>query len=245
MTTRRLGRAVLLAPAACLALASAAPATQLPGRHREATFKVSVDGVQKTTWSVDHESVGLCDFAETGSGSETVRFSSRTVTIKAFQLLGRGPIYLSRAGGEAVLPGRGRVRRGGTVQKGPVDPSCAVGDGGDGSGPPPSDCGTKRITSLPLVLRYDGSKRITLANDGAKTSPDYENCPLMGEGWTSILSRLDHGTAGEDLPASDLFDRRQGKILVLGRGTLSRRGLGDMTSTTEIRWTLTLTRLRR
>jgi len=47
----------------------------------------------------------------------------------------------------------------------------------------------------------------------------------------------------EELPRRDLFDRSQGKIILLGRGTVRSNAFGD-SSTTKIRWDLTLRRVR-
>jgi len=252
MTTRRLRTSALLAAAACLWLASpttaTATATKLPGKNRQATFRVSIEGVQTTTWVENHQSQGgRCDYTETGQGSERVVFSSRPVVIKAWQFRGVATVFFLRGKKNATLPGRGSVTRTGTLERGALDPSCAVGDGGDESAPPPaSDCGRKPIASLPLDLGYDpkDAKRITVYNASSKTGPDYEHCPRLGEGWTTILRGDDtHGSAGQELPAADLFDKRQGKMIVLGKGTIRRTAM-DVTYTVRIKWTLTLRRLR-
>jgi hypothetical protein len=249
MTNRRIAAATVLMLTVVSLPASQATATRMPGRNQQATFKVSVKGVQTTTWSENHQSSGdLCDVTQTGSGSERVVFSSRPVVIKALRIMSAGSIFFVRGRKPATLPGRGHVTRNGTLNRGPIDPRCAVGDGGDGTAaPPPSDCGRKRITSLTLMLGYDPAnrRRINVFNDSGQAAPDFEQCPVMGDSWTTILRRDDaHGTPGEELPAVDLFDRSQGKILVLGKG-LVRRTAMDVTSTTRIEWTLTLTRLRR
>jgi hypothetical protein len=234
-----------------LGLAAAAPAsaTRAPGKSREAWFRVSVEGVQTLRWTENHPSRGGCDYDEHGSGTERVVFRSRrSVLVHAFQLFGIGPVMFAGPSDQADLPMRGTVHRQGTLTLAPPAPGCAVGDGGDGSyTPPASDCGTKRITRLALRLEYDAlnPRRITLWNDGNEAAPEFTNCPAQGDAWTTILSRDDHRrTAGEELPAHDLFDRRQGKILVLGRGKVHSSSSG-VEATTRIRWTLTLRRVRR
>ena len=129
-----------------LGLVAAAPAsaTRLPGKSREAWFRVSVEGVQTLRWTENHPSEGQCGYEEHGSGSERVVFRSRrTVLVHAFQLFGTGPVILAGPDGQADLPMRGTVRRQGTLTLAPPEPGCEVGDGGDGTYVPPApDCGT-------------------------------------------------------------------------------------------------------
>lgn len=239
--TARIVTAALLAS---LLGASPAAAAWMNTEQRHATFRISVRGVQTTQWVEDHQATPNqpCDYTETGNGSERVVFSSRPVKVTAWHM-GTGPVMFVRARKPATLPGRGKVTRHGTLKL-DFDPSCAVGDGGDGgSAPPASDCGTKRITSLPLELVYRG-KRITVTNHG-QGGPDFSYCPLQGEGWTTILDDDNQReTAGQELPLDDLFDRKQGKILVLGDGTVNRSSSNGISYRTHVEWTLTLRRLR-
>ena len=236
--------------AALIAGAVLVPGTALattPGpKVSEAFFKVRVEGVQTTTWTANHTPMFRCDSPYTGSGSERVTFeSTRAVKVRAFRL-GRGPVYLVRGRGLAVLPTSGYVRRSGTINRDPPTPECAVGDGDGNSQPPPSDCGRKRIASLPLRIAYDALKadRMTLSRSTQPGGPVFQQCPLIGDGWPDVLSRDDRKrTAGEELPRGDLFDRSQGKIILLGKGTVRSNAFGD-SSTTKIRWDLTLTRVR-
>ena len=245
-------RALLIAVAAtALALPASAAATKFPGQNREATFRVSVKGVQTPTWTENHQSTGArCDSSAHGSGSERIVFSSRPAVIKAWQFMGTGPVFFTSGRRPAALRGRGYVTRNGRVERGDFDPSCAVGDGGDGTAAPPaSDCGKRKIASLPLELEWDpnNAKRIMVVNDAGKSGPRFDSCPVNGWSWTTLLRYDDKkGTAGEELPAADLFDKRQGKMLVLGKGLVkqSDSSLG-IASTTRIEWTLTLIRLRR
>jgi hypothetical protein len=138
------------------------------------------------------------------------------------------------------------VERHGSLTLAPSPPECAVGDGDGSSTSPASDCGRKKISSLAVRLMYDplNKKRITLSNGTIPKSPVFAHCPMQGQGWPNVLSRDDrHRTAGETLPPSDLFDRRQGKMIVLGKGVV-RSNFGGITSKTTISWELTLTRVR-
>jgi hypothetical protein len=245
-TSARLAVTLAAALIACGVIAASAFATYLPGGTSNARFKVTVKGVQTTTWTTDHKSAFRCDPASKGSGTEKVKFaSSKVAVIRAFRV-GHGPVLFVRGTGQPDLPTRGYVERHGTLTLAPSDPSCEVGDGGGGSGPAASDCGRKKISSLPLRLQYDplNAKRITLSNGTIPKSPQFTTCPGGRVGWTTILSRDDrHRTAGESLPARDVFDRHQGKMIVLGKGVVRSNSDGTV-STTKISWELTLTRLK-
>lgn len=237
--------AVAGATALALLTAPAAQATKGQLNVKEARFKVTVKGTQTTTWSANHPSTSRCVSAYTGSGTEKVTFrSKRRVVAKAFAL-GRGPVLWTAGGDVAELPMKGTVIRRGSMTFAPTPPDCAVGDGDSTGTPPASDCGTKKIRSLRLLLAYDYQRhdRITLSN-GGQAEPRFEQCPSLGQGWTTILSRDDRKrTAGEELPRRDLFDRRQGKMIVLGRGKVTTNADG-VSATTRIEWELTLVRRR-
>lgn len=245
MLSRAHARLAVAVLAAALAAPGTASATQAP-KVSEAFFKARVEGVQTTSWTANHQPQFHCDYQQSGSGSERVTFeSTRAVRIRAFRL-GRGPVYFLRGKDLASLPTHGAVRRSGTLNLAPPTEECAVGDGGGDSQPPAPDCGRKRIRSLPLSVAYDALKpdRITLSRSGQPGGPTFNRCPTMGEGWPNVLSRDDrHRTAGEELPRADVFDRRQGKMIVLGKGTI-RGGSDGVSYTTRIRWDLTLRRLR-
>jgi hypothetical protein len=226
--------------------ATASATTPVPLHVKQARFKATIEGVQTTTWTANHPSTARCDQAMHGSGSERVTFAStRPVTVKAFQMAGmNGPSMLGNHG-LAVLFTHGWVKRSGTLDRAPVVPECAVGDGGGPSSEPPaSDCGRKRIPALLLDLLYDPAKpnRIFLQSEPVQ-APRFDNCPSLGDGWPVIVSRSGDHTIGQTLPARDLFDSRQGKMIVLGKGKVAG-GSDGVTYTTRVNWTLTLTRLK-
>ena len=232
---------------ACLAVVSPASATYLKGGNNDAYFKATVKGTQTTTWSEDHKPMFKCDSASQGSGKETVKFAStKAVVLRAFQF-NKGPAIWLRGKGHADMPTKGYVERNGTRTLAPATPECAVGDGDGTYTPPPSDCGRKPISSMPLRVAHDAlnKNRITLSNATMMRAPVFQQCPLGGEGWPGILSRdAKKRTAGEALPLKDLYDKRQGKMIVIGRGAVSTNSNG-YASSTKITWTLTLTRLKR
>jgi len=232
---------------ASLAVASPASATLLSGGNSDAYFKATVKGVQTTTWSEDHKPQFKCDSASQGSGKETVKFAStKAVVLRAFRF-NKGPVMWLRGKGHADLPTKGYVERNGTRTLAPATPECAVGDGDGTYTPPKSDCGRKPIASMPLRVAYDAlnKNRITLSNATIPKAPIFQQCPLGGQGWPGILSSdAKKRTAGEALPLKDLYDKRQGKTIVIGRGAVSSSSNG-YASSTKITWTLTLTRLKK
>jgi hypothetical protein len=237
--------ALLSALTAVVALAASATAdaTTAP-RFKQAAFHATVKGVQTTTWTVNHPSTARCNPASHGSGSERVTFaSSRVARVKAVQIFGAPPAWAGSQG-PPLLPTRGWVTRQGTLETAPSPPECAVGDGGGGGTTPARDCGRKRIKSLNLELGRDPANRtrISLRSDPVK-APRFENCPSLGEGWPVILAIARGKAVGQTLPDRDLFDRRQGKMILLAHGT-STGGTDGVHYTTKVRWELTLKRLR-
>jgi hypothetical protein len=235
---------------AALSVLAAAPAASATGQlqTREAKFRVSVKGVQTTTWTANHQPQFRCDRPFTGSGKETVSFKSkRAVIVRAFQLGNGTPMLLNRSRrDQASLPTKGWVRRNGQTNSPPVDPNCAVGDGDGTYVPPAPDCGRKNFGSLDLQLMYDPLKRgrLTLSGSGPRDPQLFKQCPVHGASWPDILSSDDRKrTAGEELPYKDLFDKKQGKTILIGRGT-QRQSVYGITSTSKIQWELTLRRLR-
>src|SRR5215211_2953664 len=196
-----------LGAAVGLLFCAAASATT-PPRVQQARFKATVEGVQTTVWTADHPSTGRCDTAYHGKGSERVTFgSTRAVTVKALQLARSRPLFAGspgRADGQPDLPTNGWVRRSGTIDRAPVVPECAVGDGGGPSTAPASDCGRKRIRALTLRLDYDSARKdwITLMSEPV-AQPRFDNCPSLGNGWPVILSYAGEHSVGQDLPARD------------------------------------------
>src|SRR3954452_23005424 len=93
----RCGAAALCALAAAVLPAAAQAATPGP-KVSEAWFRVSVEGVQTTTWTADHKPQFRCDSTYRGNGSERVTFASRRpAVVRAFRL-GKGPVSFVRDG---------------------------------------------------------------------------------------------------------------------------------------------------
>jgi hypothetical protein len=233
-------RAVL--PIVALGLAIAAPAGAATG-VRTAELTIQLEGVQKTTWEKHHSSEGGCDVPIDGSGSETYRFRSAKLRVRAYWT--SSGVVLSGLKGEPLLRLSGSVQRHGTIVVGPGE-VCSYGDGtGEAPIPVPPDCGTRRITSTAAIGFAGKPDDLVIIAPGldAPTDP-FANCPIgASEQFPNLLAFDDASRhIGRRLPARDVF--RYGQNLVVARGTRTSRG-GDTTASTSIRWTATFTRVKR
>jgi hypothetical protein len=221
----------------------AAPAHAKAPFVQQGKFRVQVEGVQKTTWQHQHVKQFDCDSNSAGSGKETVRFRSKPEVVKIFKFGKSTPIVMQGKKGSAILDLRSKITRNGTRTEsgGKV---CSYGDG-TGSAPKPPDCGTKRSTLFADLEYFSGRKDVI----GLQQSPvvplgPFHNCPVGGTAWPSLLDRdvNKSKSIGTRLPARDLF--RYGKHIVIGKGREKQVGAED-SSTTTIRWELTIKRLGR
>ena len=138
--------ALAVAVFSTLALATVASAAEQP-KVKKALFKVTLEGVQKDKWDNYHEGTGGCDGTVSSSGSETVRFHSKPVTIEATDLEGLTNPVLRKAGKDVVLyPFKlsGTITRQSTIIASDTPDWC----GGTGGGTPPKDCGTKSFRGM-------------------------------------------------------------------------------------------------
>lgn len=228
---RLLTLSALAATCAAVALPATAGAIDLPSGKD--TWLVSARGIQKTTWSIAHTPDGTfeCDGAQTGSGTETIRFTSKPV--KATSFVGGS---LKGLIGQVTLDAKGTVARQGTLTTGaPANPeNCPDGVGG---GDPAPDCGSKRFTHLFLTPSWDPKgRRVQLEQDDVvPLTPSFEHCPVTGVAWPSILD------AGVRFPFRELSE--SGKHIVIGRAKKAGHD-ADSDWTTTIRWELALKRVK-
>ncbi len=230
-----------LALAALLTVALAAPAGAA-GVPRTADIAVEIEGVQRTAWEAHHVAINDCDVSYDGSGSETYRFRSRKVQLRAIELP-NGSVFFTRRGRPAVLPLTGTVTRTGSLLKATAGLACAAGDGTGGPAPAPPDCGTRRVTNaVEIAFGVRVRDRIEIS-DGEPATDPFKNCPAGGAEQYPTIMAWDGADRriGRRLPAGDLFGH--GRNIVIARGTKTRSG-SEMTSTTTVRWTVTLTRVR-
>ena len=235
----------LLIRSAALALAAgaltAAPAAAKTPFVQQGKFRVQVEGVQKTTWTHQHAKQFDCDSNSVGSGKETVRFKSKAEVVKIFKFGRSTPIVMQGKRGKAILDLRSKITRNGTRTEsgGKV---CSYGDG-NGTAPKAPDCGTKRSVLFADLDYLSGRKDVIgLQQSLALPLGPFYNCPVGGTSWPSLLDRDVNKSRdiGTKLPARELF--RYGKHIVIGKGREKQANAED-SSTTTIRWELTLTRL--
>lgn len=232
--------------AAALVLALAGPAADAPaaapGGVRTAELTVRLEGVQRTTWEHHHLSEGGCDVPTDGSGSETYRFRSARLRVRAYRTA--SGVVLSTPAGEPLLRLTGTVRREGTVTVGRGE-ICSFGDGSGEPPPPlPPDCGIRTIRSTAAIGFAARPDDLVVIAPGLDLPSDpFANCPTgTSEQFPRLLAFDDAARRiGRRLPARDLFG--YGQNLVVARGSRTQTG-GERTSSSSIRWTATFTRTR-
>lgn len=227
--------------AAALA-AAAGPADAKPNYGvKTAFFKVTVDGVQTTTWKTDHKGKGGCDQDAWGNGTEKVRFTSRPTTVRAMTLKGlRTPsLTTPRSIVDVKIGLHGKVTRQG-VQDGTPGGEC----GGMGGGGIARDCGAKSFRGVKLPLSYGLDKRLkdNLDLRAVPIDDPFANCPSGGSSFPTLVGTNEGGPIRAELPKSELFDRKLGKIIVIARGQESETA-GEHTYLTKTRWVVTFERM--
>jgi len=224
--------------AAALGLGAAAPAaaTPLPKVHK-GTFKVELEGVQRTSWTTEINSTEGCDLSIKGAGGETIRFRSKPTTV---QVTWMGPTrVILRGRSVASLDLAATIRR-----HGRVDSSGEICSDGDGGGMPEApDCGTRRSRrTVELSWPVRRSDLIAIEPDFNAPLGPFRTCPSGGISWPTLLDRRPDGRlVGAELPVADLF--RHGKNITIARDKVVENQNGEQ-STTTIRWTLSFTRVR-
>lgn len=158
--------AVLALCASIQAIASE-PGASAAVRFRVERFKVTLTGSQTNVWrEYRRDPFEVCGITASGSGQETVRFSTRRpLVLTARKVIGvrlpagqRSMPLLSIGGNPlASFSVRGTITRSGKLDITPNSPEpCAGGDAGSPPPPPPPppDCGTKTFTGFRLLLLY-------------------------------------------------------------------------------------------
>jgi hypothetical protein len=242
-------KSLILAALVVLA-AAAVPATASAATMKQARFRVTVSGVQKTTWTYASESADPdCPTKSNGSGSETVRFRTPKSRVLRITQFGKLPAIFQFEGQRSPLPTTtvaGSVSRNGTYDT-QITGECravAQGDNESPEAPPAPDCGTKRFGALGIDLHFVGRSWFWIERDDLHplTEP-FQNCPIMGTEFPELLSTSKGKQLQVRLPQRDLFNRRFGKHIVIGRGRESSNAGGARVVTT-IRWDVTLRRLK-
>lgn len=240
-------RKLLSLLAAALACAVAAPPAAFAARADDDmpkltkyTFKVTLEGTQKATWEVDHEDQGRCDSAQFGEGSSVVRFRSKPMKVYAYDGLDSPTFFTGRAEPFDISLRGTETRNGSLTTISIDDEGCA---GGDGSGPPAPDCGTKAFRGVKVTPEYRyGTDFLQLDWVSDAGSPEYRNCPFSAVAqWPMLLDRTTSGREiGVRLPFKELF--KYGKNIAIGKG----RNVSvnpENTWNQSVRWELTFKRI--
>ena len=239
-----------IAVAVIAALSVTIPASALAAKQPEvkkAYFEATLEGVQRDRWDNYHAGTGGCDPTVASKGSEVIRFRSQTVRLEATDMEDLSNPVLRRSGRNVELYPfrlRGTVTRNGTISVSPVPRECQGTGGGQ---VPARDCGTKRLRGMRASVGYSLARpfgRIEVSSDGEANSP-FRNCPGGTQGMPQLLTRKTDGSPiTSDLPREELFDKKIGKLIVIGRGRRVQKG-DETLDTASIRWELTLRRIKR
>ncbi len=233
---------------AALALTLAVPVTvaqAAPAKVRKARFAVTVEGVQRSTWTTDHQpdGIGGCDGAYHGQGSEKVRFTSSKFSLRALTIPGlSAPVLTMRSKGKITSPEfvlRGSITRNGAISAAPVDNGCGGADGPAVA----KDCGVKRFSGLggKLDYRLRSKPRDVLEVDTYDGEDPFRNCGGGGTQFPSIATRNMGRPMDLRLPRGELFDRKIGKFILVGRAREANQS-GEHRFKTTTRWVITLVR---
>src|SRR4051794_1911614 len=235
------------------ALAAPAQAARTP----KATFRVSLEGTQTTTWTEEgFEPMSYgdqeCGIARKRSGSERVTFSTAApLTARIEQRrYHRHPIPRIRfASGDESFPVQARVER--SAEYKDVD-TCT----GQALAPdPPYDCGTRTVDWWVFVApEYLKRDHVWVGDDYRRQDQNdpFQACPFAGTGFPKMLESRDVPNSGGRLELIDapLSTR---KLFKGGPKSLSIRGHGsekdsDMDegvhSLTTLDWHVTLRRIK-
>lgn len=131
------------------------------------------------------------------------------------------------------------MTRNGSQQSAPVDNGC----GGSEQGPPAKDCGTKKFAGLKTRLDYALASRVrdNLEVRAENADSPFRYCPSGGTAFPQLLNTSDGKPMNLRLPRSELFNRKLGKIILVGRAK-ETQAAGEHTYTTTTRWVITLVR---
>lgn len=236
---------LLAGTAVCAAVvvpvAGAAPMPQITTKY---TYKVELEGVQKTTWTYNHADQGRCDSAQSGQGKQTIRFAAKPAIVHMYD--GISPTFFTgdpkkHNVGTLTMRLHGTVTRAAHIDHGPPPPleeGCADGVGGPA---PVPDCGTKRLKKTIVTPQYEfNSDKVVIEQENAP-SDSFQDCPNLGDGFP-YLQRYDdaNNKIGQNLPTADLF--KHGQNIIIARGTKTEHG--EVQSKTTIRWSLSFKKLK-
>lgn len=246
---RRIGAGLVLAVVLFAAFAGSAIARA----PKAAKFKLTVTGVQTSSWSQDEmfvtDSDTQCGDHIVRNGSERIAFASpRPVAVRASPYRFGSlivPRFVSSAGRESV-----RVQA--TVDRAETDNSIDTCTGLPVAPYPPLDCGRRELPwFLTLAPAYRSRGGIWLGTDTRYAQEDpFQGCYATLFTWPTIQ---DHDPNGERtwfgaVPNRRFFDTRARRITVRAHYSASAQGTnlthGLKSAAVQLDWTLVFTRAR-
>jgi hypothetical protein len=241
------GRGVIVAcltSAVALAIAPAFAQSRPPMKPWQARFVATVEGSQKSSWTLHHvadPAKDPCDnFNGRGSGSQTTDFNTSRVMTTMVLGVGNGEPLLAPIRGTSKSMGvRGTMTRNGTAVWTQIPGTSSPCSGGEENPPPPpkADCGKKPLGNWGLELEYNDPNVISLVLSDITPlmPPQYKHCPLFGPDRWGMLP------AEARLPESELRDH--GQVTVIGNQHKSKHE-ADYDSQATFHWKLTLKRVK-
>jgi hypothetical protein len=212
-------------------------------------FEVEINGSETTTWKMPFQRAGAANCFEvpyiSGRGTQRTQFAGSGVVEATTGARGSTSFEYLR-GGEArpgIGEGHATVTRTAQlvthVTPGPCGANKSVGDHDSAR-----NCGSHSYRWIFDASAGDDQIAIDGDTPVAILVAPFEGCPLLETGTPNAdIPNLNSFTAA--LPRSELFDHNLGKIIVFGSHTFSDTppNRGNVTGRTQIKWTLTLTRI--
>ena len=94
---------------------------------------------------------------------------------------------------------------------------------------------------LPLSYGLDKRFKDNLEFRAEPIDDPFANCPSGGHAFPTLVGTQEGAPMRAELPRSELFDRKLGKIIVIARGQESET-VGEHTYLTKVRWVVTFER---
>ncbi len=238
---RPLATLLIASAAALLAPAAAAQAAGMPVLQ-QATFKVTVEAQQTTSWRlVPRATVADCMplVRVSGTGRETTTFK---LTSKTTAYRVNGEASFVPAVGKTGFPPAGwaKTSRSGAEYADAVPGSCAGNPGGRSDGGP-YDCGSRRQLLVPSLQITRNRLRLTFSEGlpAPLVPARYESCPFYASSAVKPVSITEIPSL-EKITAGEAFGRFKQHVLLARRTFKLDTRL--VQATTTISWTATITR---
>jgi len=238
-----------LVPAAAVAAAVAtlgatSAAADKPPQNDWAKFKVTVKGTQSSKYSAHWDAETQCDVSDYSTSGETVKFRSRKpVILTAFDAGTGAPLLVNNETGSRI-PMKATIDRfhDSNITP-PTSPDCEDNGGGVETGATPPDCGTKSA-KWTFDIGYVDEKRDLLGFESTEGTDPFQNCSAGLDSFPNLIETDGRANViGTELPPSELFDEKLGKLILIGKGRRTDAGM-TYTALTDVRWEITLKRLK-